>query len=146
MFDIEPGNMAQKTWLPRAHPDDVDKIEYQWNRFMQGFTQDRFEWRVLRPGATNFDSEDNIIYLESCGFPTMAADGTFESVTGLTTDVSIVKAYQREQAEKLESALEAKRTQEYFMGKWHLLYCSLLPVPDSFNSLTRLLVFISPNT
>jgi hypothetical protein len=57
------------------------------------------------------------MYLESCGFPEMAEDGTLQSVSGITTDISIQKAYQREQAEKLKNALEAKRAQEYFMGE-----------------------------
>lgn len=123
MFNLEPGTMAEKTWIPRSHPDDVGKIERQWNLFQKGYTQDRFEWRILRPESTSFDSEDDIIYLESCGFPEMAADGTMKTVTGLTTDVSILKAYQREQAEKLKNALEEKRTQEYFMGECHWPPC-----------------------
>lgn len=63
-----------------------------------------------------------MIYLEACAYPEMAEDGTMSCVTGLLTDVSIHKAYQREQAEKLENALEAKRTQENFMGKFISLY------------------------
>lgn len=113
-----PGATVPKPWLTRAHPDDIDGLDHQWDRCLDGYVQEGYEWRVLRPGSISFNSEDDIIYLESCALPEMAEDGTMTSVTGLVTDVTIRKAYQREQAKKLDDALEEKRVQEYFMGKF----------------------------
>lgn len=117
LFDVVPGAATPKAWLARTHPDDLDFLKCKWDRLVKGLAQDGFEWRALRPGSNSFASEEDVIYLESCGFPELADDGTLRSVTGITIDVSIHKAYQREQTEKLEIALEAKRAQEYFMGK-----------------------------
>lgn len=53
----------------------------------------------------------------------MGDDGAMNTITGLVTDVTIHKAYQREQTQKLKNALEAKRAQEYFMGKLYFIRC-----------------------
>lgn len=50
----------------------------------------------------------------------MDDSGNFKSVTGVVIDVSIHKTHEREVAERLASALEAKRAQENFMGKHRL--------------------------
>lgn len=118
IFGFVPGTAVTKAWLPRAHPDDVEELERQWKRCLQGIPGDRITWRVLRPGSTSFDTEDDIIYLEACDFPELAEDGTLQSICGVVMDMSVYKAYEREQAERLKNALEAKRAQEYFMGKW----------------------------
>lgn len=114
---VAPGNEVMQALHGRTHPEDVEKIDREWVRLSAGSPTDQFEWRVLRPGSTSFDTEDDIRYLESYCFPEMGEDGAMNTITGLVTDVTIHKAYQREQTQKLTNALEAKRAQEYFMGK-----------------------------
>lgn len=95
-----------------VHPDDRERVSEQWQLLVNGQTQTNFEWRAVRklPGK-----DDEIIYLRASCFPELSRDGTMKSVTGVLMDLSLERAQQRAQAERLKDALEARQSQEYFM-------------------------------
>lgn len=87
-------------------------MDEQWEQLLNGYTQVNFEWRAVQrvPGKA-----DEIRYLRSSCFPQLSADGKMQSVTGVLMDLSLERAQQNAQTERLKDALEAKRAQEYFM-------------------------------
>lgn len=109
---VDPDYTGTHGWLTNVHSDDRERIEEQWKLLADGHAQTKFEWRAVRrlPGK-----DDELIYLRSSCFPELSRDGTMKSVTGILIDLSLERAQQRAQAERLKDALDARQSQEYFM-------------------------------
>lgn len=99
-------------WRLNVHPDDLQRVDDQWQHLTDGHNQTNFEWKAIKKRP---DQDDEIVYLRSSCFPELSADGKMQSVTGVLMDLSLERAQQRAQDKSLKDALEAKRAQEYFM-------------------------------
>jgi len=106
----------------------------------RGESHTQFEFRVRKyPGQKWADDGDYRVLSSSC-FAELDQKGAFKSVTGVILDNTLDRAHEREVAERLASALEAKRAQENFMGMsmsliwnvmltprqtWYLMKCAI---------------------
>jgi len=126
MFCLSRKTAGEQKWRESTHPEDIHMVDEKWRLLTDhGISHAQFEFRVKkRLGQDWTTSEDYKILSSSC-FAEMDQEGNFKSVTGVIIDNTLDRAHEREVAERLTSALEAKRAQENFMGQ-HLLQFSCL--------------------
>lgn len=82
-----------------------------------GTNHAHFEFRVRKDPTKELVEDEQCRYLSSSCFAEVDQFGGFKSVTGVIVDNTLHRTHERETAERLISALEAKRAQENFMGK-----------------------------
>lgn len=82
----------------------------------EGKGQKSVDFRVINKSSSG-DGSTSISYLRATAFPEPDEDGKMKSVTGIIMDYSAQKAQELAVADRLAEALEAKRTQENFMGE-----------------------------
>ncbi|GAM87604.1 hypothetical protein ANO11243_056310 [Dothideomycetidae sp. 11243] len=118
-FGLPYGAQGSLLWRERIHPDNLAGIDDLWKQVVtHGKDFSHFEYRVRKLPSEIVQGEDDCRHLASTCFAELDQDGNFKSVTGLVVDNTVHRAHEREVAERLASALEAKRTQENFMGRW----------------------------
>lgn len=103
-------------WRQCIHPEDLISVDGEWQKLVSGLPQESFEFRVMRPSPTG-NGQEETAYIRSSCFPEFAEDGSLRTVTGILIDLSLEMQNRRLINAKMEAALEAKRAQEYFMGK-----------------------------
>lgn len=116
LMAISPENVDRFCWRRNIHPDDITNVDRQWQGMIKGQPRADFELRVVRNDVKPDDS-DRMTYIAATCFTQLDAEGRTKSVTGIAMDISVHRAHERVVAERLASALEAKRAQENFMGK-----------------------------
>lgn len=87
-----------------------------WEQMRNGDGQRSVEFRVVKDLSSG-DGITNTSYLRATAFPELDEDGRMKSVTGIIMDWSAQKAQELAVVDRLAEALEAKRTQENFMGE-----------------------------
>ncbi|KAF2150178.1 hypothetical protein K461DRAFT_296555 [Myriangium duriaei CBS 260.36] len=107
---------GQQIWREYVHPDDVGSVDSAWGLLInQGQSHAHFEFRVRRNPVTGSVNEEDCGHVSSTSFAELDQDGNVKAVTGILIDNTIHKAHEREVAERLTSALDAKKAQENFM-------------------------------
>ncbi|PNS18155.1 Hybrid signal transduction histidine kinase K [Sphaceloma murrayae] len=105
-----------QVWRDNLHPDDVSKVDEVWQALASGGTgHQHFEFRVRKDPSVETLRDEDCRFISSTCFAELNPNGSLRSATGLIVDHTSHKALEREVAERLANALEAKRTQENFM-------------------------------
>jgi len=115
LINLSPDVEGNLSWRNSVHPDDLEALDHQWELLKQGTAQTDFEFRIIRGSGAENNSGQEITYLRSSCYPELDDDGHVKSLTGIIMDISVHKAHELVVAERLASALEAKRSQENFM-------------------------------
>lgn len=108
---------GDKVWRDNVHPEDVHKVDNVWQSLVSGEGHAHFEFRVCKNPEVQARGDEDYRFLSSTCFAELNPDKSLKAATGVIVDNTTHKALEREVAERLASALEAKRTQENFMGK-----------------------------
>jgi len=97
-LDPQQGLPDRAAVLQRVHPDDRDRVDEEFQEASRQKRGYAVEFRILLPDGT-------LKFLESTGYPLLAADGEFVEMLGTTVDVTERRRAQ-EQSERLRQ-LEA---------------------------------------
>lgn len=116
-LSIEKGSPGEKIWRASIHPEDLPGLDEKWTEVAErGLNHSYFEFRTMKDPSKPYVNDEDCLFLSSTCFAELDQDGNVQSVIGLITNDTIQKAHARESAERLANALEAKRSQENFMG------------------------------
>jgi len=118
MFCLPRKSNGEQIWRKSAHPEDLHLLDEKWRLLTEhGTSHANFEFRVRKLPDQKWATSGDYRVLSSSCFAELDQQGSFKSVTGVIIDNTLDRAHEREVAERLASALEAKRAQENFMGK-----------------------------
>lgn len=118
LLGIENGKQGEGLWRDRLHPQDLLIADATWIKIQtQGEDRASLDFRVRVDPDGEWSDDAEYRFLTSNCFAELGRDGELICVTGLIVDNTAQKAHERAASERLAIALEAKRTQENFMGK-----------------------------
>lgn len=119
MFSLPYRSKGAQIWRECVHPEDLSIVDEKWQLLEQhGINHAQFEFRATGLPRDQSIGERPLKYLSSSCFAEKDSQGKLKSVTGVLMDNTIAKDHERSVAERLADALEAKRAQENFMGKF----------------------------
>lgn len=106
-------------WEAAIHEDDRDMVNESWKRLAEQGISASIEYRVNKPWKT-YDSASGTeitgpTWLQSTGFAERDDEGKITAVQGFVSEISMKKFSERLLSERLEEALENKRSADRFI-------------------------------
>ncbi|EME41035.1 hypothetical protein DOTSEDRAFT_74542 [Dothistroma septosporum NZE10] len=136
-------------WNESIHEDDLERLLESWSEIKEKKTPIAIEYRLKKPW-TSIDKLtgqelSGETWLMATGFPEIDADGSVATVQGWLTDISHRKFSENLLAQRLEDALENKRSTENFIDMTsHEMRNPLSAILQSADSIASMLAPAMP--